>query len=122
MLSSTYQQYQNNAVMTASPMELTRMLYNGAIKFVNQGIESIEKKDFSNAHIYIMKAQRIIEELRATLDVKYEIGQQMDQLYVFIYELLVQGNIKKDVKVLNDANDLIREFRDMWQEVIKMAK
>lgn len=122
MLPNAYQQYQNNAVMTANPAELTRMLYNGAIKFVNQGIESIEKKDFSSAHTYIMKAQRIIEELRATLDVKYEVGQQMDQLYVFIYDLLVQGNIKKDVKMLNDANDLIREFRDMWQEVIKMAK
>lgn len=122
MLPNSYQQYQNNAVLTASPAELTQMLYNGAIKFVNQGIESIEKSHMENAHVYIMKAQRIMEELRATLDTKYEIAQQMDNLYIFILELLVEGNIKKDIVLLNEANNLIREFRDMWQEVIKLTR
>lgn len=121
MLQNVYQQYQNNSIMTATPAELTRMLYNGAIKFVNQGIESIEKKDLASAHTYIIKAQCIMEELRATLDVKYEIGQQMDKLYVFIIDLLIQGNIKKDMNVLNQANDFIREFRDVWQQIMKQA-
>lgn len=122
MLAGAYQQYQNNAVMTASGAELTLMLYNGAIKFINQGIESIEKENLAAAHTSIMKAQRIIEELRATLDEKYDVAKQMDTLYIFINELLVQANIKKDITQLEEARGLVREFRDMWQEVIKAAK
>lgn len=122
MLTNPYQQYQNNAVMTASGPELTLMLYNGAIKFINQGIDGIESSNVSAAHTAIMKAQRIIDELRATLDTKYEVATGMDALYVFINELLMQGNIKKDIKQLEEARELVREFRDTWQEVIKMAK
>ena len=122
MLTNAYQQYQNNAVMTASGPELTLMLYNGAIKFINQGIESIEKGNPASAHTSIMKAQRIIDELRATLDDKYDLAKEMDALYIFINELLVQGNIKKDITQLEEARGLVREFRDTWQEVIKATR
>lgn len=122
MLANPYQKYQNNSIMTASPGELTLMLYNGAIKFVNQGIEAIEKKDINKAHEYIMRAQDIIEELQVTLDMEYEIAQQIEPLYVFIKELLVQGNIHKDITKLQEANELIREFRDMWQDLLKVGR
>lgn len=122
MLVNPYQQYQNNSVMTASPGELTLMLYNGAIKFINQGIEAISAKEVQKAHTYIIKAQNIIDELLATLDMKYEIASQLSSLYSFIKELLVEGNIYKDINKLEDARDMVRDFRDMWQEVLKAAK
>lgn len=122
MLANPYQKYQNNSIMTASPGELTLMLYNGTIKFINQGIEAIEKNEPSKAHNYIMRAQDIVEELHVTLDTKYEIGQQIEPLYVFIKELLVQGNIHKDITKLKEANELIREFRDMWQDLLKVGR
>ncbi|OON98150.1 MAG: flagellar export chaperone FliS [Epulopiscium sp. Nele67-Bin005] len=117
-----YNQYQSNAVMTSSPGELTLMLYNGAIKFINLGIEAIEKKNISAAHTNIVKAQNIISELRATLDEKYEISKQMDALYEYVYDTLLQANMHKDVEKLQDALKIVREFRDMWQEVLKKTK
>lgn len=116
-----YQNYQNNAVMTASSGELTLMLYNGAIKFCNIAIEAMEQKNIPKANQASLRAQDIIGELQSTLDLKYEVGQDMDQLYAFINQLLVQGNMEKNKEKIEQAREFIREFRDMWQEVLKKA-
>ncbi|MDF2595235.1 MAG: flagellar protein FliS [Clostridia bacterium] len=114
-----YQQYKENSILTASPGELTLMLYNGAIKFCNQAEEAIEKKDVEASHMYIVRTQDIIDELELTLDIKYPISQEMAKLYDFIRTLLVDANIKKDAAKVKEARELIKEFRDVWQEVIK---
>lgn len=119
---NAYQKYQNNSVFTASPEELTLMLYNGAIKFCNLGKEAIEKKDIQTSHINIIKAQNIIQELRITLDTKYPVAEDMSRMYEFISQLLTEANIHKDTSKLDDALGLIREFRDTWQEAMKMRK
>lgn len=122
LAANPYQNYQNNAVMTASPGELTLMLYNGAIKFCNLAIDAIGQRDMQKANQASLRAQDIVTELRATLDTQYPIGEEMDRLYVFIKQLLMEGNIQKDVTKIADARDLIREFRDTWQEVIKQTR
>ncbi|MGL4343720.1 MAG: flagellar export chaperone FliS [Cellulosilyticaceae bacterium] len=122
LATNPYRQYQNNAVMTASTGELTLMLYNGAIKFCNLAIDAIEQRDMQKANQNNLKAQEIITELQTTLDTKYPIGEEMDRLYTFIKQLLMEGNIQKDTGKIGDARDLIREFRDTWQEVIKQTR
>lgn len=121
-MTNPYAQYQTNSVMTASPAELTLMLYNGAIKFCNQAIECLEKKQLQESHNYIIRAQNIIEELRATLDTQFAIAQEMERMYIFIYELLIEANIEKNAQKIQDATGLIREFRDVWQEIMKVKK
>ncbi len=116
-----YQQYQQNAVMTASPKELILMLYNGAIKFCNLAIEAFEQKDVGKQHLYIMRVQDIITELQLSLDDKYEISKEINELYAYIKHLLVQANIKKDPQQVIEAKELIGEFKSMWQELIKTA-
>lgn len=122
MVNSAYQKYQNNSVLTARPEELTLMLYNGAIKFCNQAIESINKKDVQKSHIDIMKAQNIIEELQVTLNGDYEIAHEMNRMYEFVKQLLMEANIYKDTNKLEDALYFLREFKDVWQEVVKCTK
>lgn len=122
MLGNPYQQYQNNAVVTASQGELTLMLYNGAIKFCNLTIEAIENKDIKRANEFNIRVQDIIAELQISLDTTYEVGKEMDRLYTFIQELLISGNIQKDKTKILDAQYLIREFRDTWKEVLKSAR
>ena len=122
MITNPYQQYQNNAIMTASPGELTLMLYNGAIKFCNLTLDAMEQKDIQRANQSNLRVQDIITELQATLDTKYEVGKEMDRLYAFIRQLLIEGNIQKNSQKIVDARELIREYRDTWQQVIKMAK
>ncbi|HKM22093.1 MAG TPA: flagellar export chaperone FliS, partial [Lachnospiraceae bacterium] len=74
-MNNAYAQYNNSKILTASPAELTLMLYEGAIKFTNIAILAIEHKETEKAHINIMKTQRIIEEFRMTLNFDYPVAK-----------------------------------------------
>ena len=84
------QQYNRNKVLTASPAELTLLLYEGAIKFCNIAAVAIEKND-------------------------------IDKLYKYIYGLLVDANMRKDLEILEQATNELRGMRDTWKEVMKRA-
>ena len=114
--------YQKNAIMTASPAELTLMLYDGAIKFCNIALTAIEKNDVQRAHENIKKAEAIITELRASLDRKYPVWEDFERVYGYIYRRLVGGNIHKDIEIIEDALKYIREMRDTWKEVMRQNK
>lgn len=120
--ASGYNQYQKQKIMTATPAELTLMLYEGAIKFINVAIMAIEKKDIMKAHDNIMKAQRIIEEFRATLNFKYPVAKDFDTVYEYILSRLIQANMKKDKEILEECLVHLRGMRDTWKEVMKATK
>ena len=117
-----YAQYQNSKILTASPAELTLMLYEGAIKFCNIAILAIEKNDIEKAHNNIMRAQRIIEEFRSTLDHKYAVAEDFDRVYVYLLQRLLQANIKKDAEILEEVNTHLRSMRDTWKQVMELTK
>mgnify|MGYP000863924582 CR=1 FL=1 len=114
--------YMDNKVLTATPGELTLMLYDGAIKFCNIAIMAIENKDVQKAHENIMKAERIINELRVTLDFNYPIANEFDRLYDYIYRRLIDANFNKDIAILEEVLGFVRELRDTWKEAMKVAK
>lgn len=115
------QQYNRNKVLTASPAELTLLLYEGAIKFCNIAAVAIEKKDIEKAHTNIVKAELIIEEFQASLNHKYSVAEDFDKIYNYIYGLLVEANMKKDLDILEKATEELRGMRDTWKEVMKHA-
>ena len=121
-MKNPYEQHKTNVIMTASKEELTLMLYEGAIKFVNQAIIAIENKDPSKAHDLIVKAENIVMEFRVTLKPEFDISTQLDQLYVYMYDRLFEANIKKDVAMLEEVRDLLRDFRDTWKEAMVIAR
>ena len=89
--NNAYQAYNNSKIMTASPAELTLMLYEGAIKFCNIAIMGVEEKNVEKAHTNIMKVERIIEEFQATLDHKYAIAEDFDNVYKYLQERLEEA-------------------------------
>ena len=114
--------YQRNAIMTASPAELTLMLYDGAIKFCNIALAAIEEQNVQKAHINIKKAEAIITELRASLDRKYPVWEDFERVYEYIYKTLLEANMRKDKELLEEALVRIREMRDTWKEVMRLNK
>lgn len=114
--------YGNSKILTASPAELTLMLYEGAIKFANLAIMAMEKNDIQKTNLNIIKTERIITELRGTLDFKYPIASEFDKIYDYIYRRLIDANIKKDKAILEEALDYIREMRDAWKDVMKLSR
>jgi len=117
-----YAQYTNINVNTASREELTLMLYEGALKFSNQAVVAIEKKDYNKAHELIMRVEDIIREFQITLDFNYEISNNLNAMYDYMYRLLVDANFNKDTEPIKEVIGYLREFRDTWKEAMKIAK
>lgn len=119
-LPNAYAQYNNNKVMTASPAELTLMLYEGAIKFCNVAEKAIAENDVQKAHTNIIKAQRIIDYLRQTLDMKYAVAQDFENIYSYLGTRLVEANFKKDINIIKEVNEHLHSVRDTWKEVMRI--
>ena len=121
-MPNPYAKYNNSKVLTASPAELTLMLYDGAIKFCNIAIIGVEQNDIQKAHTNIRKAENIIEEFRATLDRKYAVSEDFDRVYVYLLQRLLEANVKKDKAILEEVNMHLRSMRDTWKEVMRINK
>ena len=116
-----YAAYEKSRIMTASPAELTLMLYEGAIKFCNIAIVAVEKNEIEKAHINIRKVEDIITEFQATLDHKYPVAEDFDKVYAYLHQRLVDANVKKDKEILEEALGHLRTMRDTWKEVMQKA-
>ncbi len=120
--SNPYSMYANSKLMTASPAQLTLMLYDGAIKFCNLAIQAVEEGNIQKAHTNIRKVENIIEEFRSTLNFKYPVAKEFDQVYEYIYHRLVEANMKKDKEILEEVLKHLRTMRTTWEEVMKHAR
>lgn len=114
--------YGNNKILTATPAELTLMLYEGAVKFANIALTALEKNDYETVNTNIQKSRAIIVELTSTLNHKYPVAEDFKRMYDYIFALLVEANMKKDKEKLERALDEIRGMRDVWKEVMNRAK
>ena len=114
--------YKQNSVTTASPGELTLMLYNGCLKFLNKAKQAIQEKNVQEKNTNLLKAQAIISELMATLNMDIEISKQMLPLYEYMNHRLVEANIQNDVAIIEEGDGLVTEFRDTWKEVIRINR
>ena len=118
----TAEAYKRQQVMTATPEALTLMLYNGALRFMTEGIEAIRNKDHEKTNISLIKAQNIISEFRMTLKMEYEISHQLLPLYNYVYDCLVEGNMKSSIEKVEEAKEIVTELRNTWNEAIKIAR
>lgn len=122
MVNNAAKAYATRKIETASPAELTLMLYEGAIKFCNIAMGAIENKDYEKANRNIQKARNIVVELQTTLNHDYEVAKEFDVIYDYVFRKLIEANVKKDAAVLEEALSQIRDMRDVWKEVMRLAK
>ncbi|BCB05694.1 flagellar export chaperone FliS [Bacillus sp. KH172YL63] len=121
-INNPYAAYQNNSVNTASPGELTLMLYNGSLKFIHIAKKAIEDKNIELKNTNIQKTQAIVNELMVTLNTDVEVSQNLMSLYDYINRRLTEANIKNDVAILEEVEGLITDFRDTWKQVIQLNR
>jgi len=120
-IKSGYAAYANSKIMTASPAELTLMLYEGSIKFCNRAIMAIDKGEIENAHQNIMRVERIVEEFQASLDHSYPVAEDFDNVYKYLMQSLVEANMKKDKEILEEVLEHLRGMCDTWKEVMRLT-
>ncbi len=116
MISNPYAQYKENSVQTASPEKLILMLYDGAIKFLNQAKVAIDANNIQESNLYITKTQDVITELMIALNMDYEIAHNLYNLYDYFNRRLIEANIKKDPEILAEVLNHILELRETWAE------
>ena len=109
--------YRRQDVLTASSADLIVMLYDALKKNIILGRRGIEKRDIMAAHRHLMKAQDIVEELIGSLDMNYQISEELLAMYEFILRQLQDANIHKDKKPLEPVAEMVDSIRDAWKEV-----
>lgn len=114
-----YQAYQKNNYETASPHRLISMLYDGALRFMNQSIANVQAQDIAATNLSLSRAQDIINELIACLNFEQgnEIATSLNNLYRYINDLLIQANIQKKVEPIQEAIVIVKDIRDAWQTI-----
>ncbi len=116
-----YASYRNSAVETASPGKLLLMLYNAAIRNLDNAVQSIADKDIESAHKSIVRTQDIVSEFMCSLNMEYEISEKLLALYDYLHRRLVEANIHKNVEIIKEVRGFLVELRDAWQEAVKKA-
>ncbi len=123
MLSNSgYNQYISNSINTATPEELTLMLYNGLVKFIMQAQSAAIVRDIEKANEAIKRAQAILVEFRSTLNMNYEVSKHLESIYEYMHRQLLQANIKKDKDILEEVLGYAKDLRDTWTKAMKLAK
>ncbi|MDX8363828.1 flagellar export chaperone FliS [Cytobacillus sp. IB215665] len=117
-----YQSYQTNSVTTASPGELTLMLYNGCLKFINLARKAIQENNIEEKNTNLIKSQNIIQELMVTLNMDVEVSKNMMSMYDYINRRLIDVNINNDLDALAEVEAHVAEFRDTWKQVIQINR
>ncbi|ABO50925.1 flagellar protein FliS [Desulforamulus reducens MI-1] len=117
-----YSNYQQNAIMSAGPEELTTMLYNRLVKDLKLAQGHIEQKEIQLAHNNITHAQDILDHLMNTLDTSVEVGKNLELMYDYMSRRLVEGNLKKDKEILQEVAGFAEEIRDTWVQAVKQVK
>ncbi|MFK7789264.1 MAG: flagellar export chaperone FliS [Phycisphaeraceae bacterium] len=115
--------YLRNQVLSAKPEELRLMLFDGAIRFLNNGRKGLENKNFDVSYTNISKAQKIVLELSSSLNrnVMPEVTEKLSALYTFIYRLLVDASTTREAKHLDEAIRLLKYERETWAMLIEKA-
>ncbi|HIP92373.1 MAG TPA: flagellar export chaperone FliS [Thermotoga sp.] len=116
--------YLENLVKTASPAKLVEILYEKFLELVTSSKKDIENNDFLSANEKIKKAQDIITELNISLDLEKggEIAKNLRALYNYIFKRLIDANVEKNVKILDEVIELVTGLLDAWREAMKKAK
>ncbi len=120
--AQAYNQYQKTSIETVAAEKLLLMLYDGAIKNINNAKKAINEKDINLAHQNIIKTEDIIIELMSTLNMDYEISLNLFALYEYLLHQLTQANIKKDISLLDEVAGFLMDLRKTWAEAIKSLK
>jgi len=113
-----YDCYKETQIRTATQGKLIVMLYDGAIKFLNLAKTAIDEKDIEAAHNNIVRAQDIIMELLLSLNMEAgEIAHKLYSLYLYMNKRLMEANISKKIKPIDEVLKMLEELRDVWAQV-----
>jgi len=115
--------YRQTEVQSRSPLELVVMLYDGALRFIGEAREAIERHDLPAKRGAMSRALAVVSELQSTLNLAEggQVAASLDGLYTYVNGRLLDANMKGDVAALDECVRLITPLRDAWTQVAAAA-
>ncbi len=117
-------QYKQTQIDTAPKEQILLMLYDGAVRFLNQAKVGFAQNDIEKIHNNIIKTQNIITEFQASLDLESggDFAKNLFALYEYLNNKLFQANIQKKEAFVDEVLKHMTELRDTWREAVKKFK
>lgn len=110
-------EYLDSRIASANEAQLVAIVYEGLIEKLNESIYNIKKDDKLALNESIVKSREIIAELLATLKGNFQVAQNYKSLYMYLNKLITRANIKKDIKVLEEAISIVTPLLEGWTEL-----
>mgnify|MGYP000890506612 FL=1 len=117
-----YNQYRMTSVQTANPEKLLLMLYDGLVVCLKQAKQAVEEKKMDQAHTSLIQGQDIITELMNTLNMDYDISENLYKLYDYQRQQLIEANIKKDAEIIDQVLTFTSDLRQTWAQAVDQTK
>jgi len=117
-----FEQYKKTSVNTMTKGELLILLFDEAIKKLNQSKLLIEHNDYESANISLEKTRKIFNHLIVTLDDKYRLSQDLEDMYMFFNSQIIKAASMKSTKYIDEILPMIKELRNTWAEADKISR
>lgn len=122
MLQNRYQAYKQQSVMTMTQGEMLNTLYDGLLKALYTGQKALGSRDYALANQEFIRAQKILNYLKTTLNHKYDIANNLEMLYNFFLQEIIKVNVKKSEQNLSVVIEMITQLRDAFVQADKNAR
>jgi flagellar protein FliS len=111
--------YRRTEALSRSPLELVVMLYDGALRFTAQAREAAARGDIRGRADGVSRTLAIVAELQNTLKVDEggDVARELDRLYTYVTERLLDATRHKDVNALDEVHKLLSTLRDAWSQI-----
>ncbi len=124
MADAASARYLETQIQTASPDQLLLMLFDGAIRFSEQGKVLLLEKAFEQSNARLLRAQDIMLELMSALDtgIGEPIYGNLMGLYRFVWERLIDANVRRDAAPIDESLKILALLRETWGEAVAKAR
>jgi flagellar secretion chaperone FliS len=115
--------YRRMAVESRSPMELVVMLYDGALRFLEEARVAIARNDVPARAEAISRALAILTELQGTLNIQEggALADRLDALYAYAISRLLDVTTKRDATAIDDVVKVLKPLRESWATIAQPA-
>lgn len=120
--ANIYQQYKSQALETLTNSEIVVKLFEEASKQISMAIFLTKQSNSFRAFNCIVKAQKIVKALNESLDMKYAISLELNDMYLFLYEKLAEANVTKDLDLLKEVLIIVDEFKVTFAQADRIAR
>ena len=109
--------YKKQGIMTASPIELVIMLYDGCLRQLRAAKTNIINHNYQDANKALQRTQDIVAELSSSLDCRVEISHQLMQIYEYVTWKTREINATKDAGQVDEIEGIMSGLKDAWVQI-----